>query len=177
MLAYIPNLLTVLRLALVPVFIVVVYEQDYGNALLIFIFAGMTDGADGFIAKRFDCESRLGALLDPVADKCLLMSAYGMLTWLGAIPFWLTVTVIFQGCAYSRGLYYRAGHVWRLEGTADPDQQAQYADADCPGCDGPVRDGRLVVDRALAVAVVNDCVAYNGRQWVAVFVDMGIASG
>ena len=96
MLAHIPNLLTVLRLALVPVFIVVVYEHDFGNALLIFIFAGITDGADGFIAKRFDCESRLGALLDPVADKCLLMSAYGMLTWVGAIPFWLTVTVIFR---------------------------------------------------------------------------------
>jgi cardiolipin synthase len=96
MLAYIPNLLTAVRLALVPVFIVIVYEQDYANALVIFLFAGITDGLDGYIAKRFDCESRLGALLDPVADKCLLISAYGMLTYAGAIPFWLTVTVIFR---------------------------------------------------------------------------------
>ena len=96
MLGYVPNLLTILRLALVPAFIVLIYEQDYTNALFVFLVAGITDGADGFIAKRYDCETRLGALLDPVADKCLLISAYAMLTYSGAIPFWLTVTVIFR---------------------------------------------------------------------------------
>ncbi len=89
-------MLTILRLALVPVFIVLIYEQDYLSALLVFLVAGITDGADGYIAKRYHCETRLGALLDPVADKCLLISAYGMLTYSGAIPFWLTVTVIFR---------------------------------------------------------------------------------
>jgi cardiolipin synthase len=96
MLGYIPNLLTVLRLALVPVFIVLINAQDYGGALLIFLVAGITDGADGYIAKRYNCETRVGALLDPLADKCLLISAYGMLTYFDAIPFWLTVTVIFR---------------------------------------------------------------------------------
>lgn len=65
-------------------------------ALLLFLASGITDGLDGFIAKRFNCVSKLGAILDPIADKLLISSAYVMLALLGDIPFYLLVVVIFR---------------------------------------------------------------------------------
>jgi cardiolipin synthase len=93
---YIPNLLTLLRVAAAPVLIVVLEERAYNLALLVFIFAGASDGLDGYIAKRYRCETRLGAILDPVADKVLLVSAFVMLTFLDLLPLWLLVTVVFR---------------------------------------------------------------------------------
>ena len=62
----------------------------------MFLVAGISDGLDGFIAKRFNVESKFGALLDPVADKILLVSSFVMLTLLGHLPFWLLVIVAFR---------------------------------------------------------------------------------
>ncbi|MEE8210530.1 MAG: CDP-alcohol phosphatidyltransferase family protein [Acidiferrobacterales bacterium] len=93
---YLPNAITLVRLGLVPVFIVVLKAQDYTVALLVFAVAGLSDGLDGFIAKRFNLVTRLGAILDPLADKVLLVSAYIMLTFLGHLPFWLVLTVGFR---------------------------------------------------------------------------------
>ena len=93
---YLPNAITLVRLGLVPVFIVVLKAQDYTVALLVFAVAGLSDGLDGFIAKRFNLVTRLGAILDPLADKVLLVSAYIMLTILGHLPFWLVLTVGFR---------------------------------------------------------------------------------
>jgi cardiolipin synthase len=93
---YLPNAITLVRLGLVPVFIVVLKAQDYTVALVIFAVAGLSDGLDGFIAKRFNLVTRLGAILDPLADKVLLVSAYIMLTILGHLPFWLVLTVGFR---------------------------------------------------------------------------------
>ena len=66
------------------------------SALIIFIVAGLSDGLDGFIAKRYNLATRLGAILDPMADKILLISAYVMLAVLGHLPFWLVLTVGFR---------------------------------------------------------------------------------
>jgi cardiolipin synthase len=93
---YLPNAITLVRLGLVPVFIVVLKAQDYTVALMVFAVAGLSDGLDGFIAKRFNLVTRLGAILDPLADKVLLVSAYIMLTILGHLPFWLVLTVGFR---------------------------------------------------------------------------------
>ena len=65
-------------------------------ALVLFLAAGITDGLDGYIAKRFNCESSFGAILDPIADKLLIGSAYIMLGILGDIPFWLLILVMFR---------------------------------------------------------------------------------
>ncbi|MDH3640259.1 MAG: CDP-alcohol phosphatidyltransferase family protein [Gammaproteobacteria bacterium] len=94
--SYIPNLLTLLRLAAAPVLVVLLRDQSYGLALAIFLLAGISDGLDGYLAKRFDCESRLGAILDPVADKVLVVSACVMLTLLDHLPFWLLVAIVFR---------------------------------------------------------------------------------
>jgi cardiolipin synthase (CMP-forming) len=91
-----PNLITISRIALVPLLILLLKDQDYLAALILFFIAGVSDGLDGWIAKRFNFKSRLGSILDPLADKILLVSAYVMLAVLGHVPFWLVLTVGFR---------------------------------------------------------------------------------
>lgn len=92
----IPNLLTFSRIALVPVLILVLKDRDYTAALLVFLLAGISDALDGWIAKRWRYTTRVGAILDPVADKFLLVSSYVMLMLLDHLPFWLVLTVAFR---------------------------------------------------------------------------------
>ncbi|MHB8741886.1 MAG: CDP-alcohol phosphatidyltransferase family protein [Sulfuricaulis sp.] len=94
--SHLPNLITLFRIALSPVLILLLKEQEYAASLGVFVIAGVSDGLDGFIAKRFDSVSRLGSILDPLADKTLLVSSYVMLTLLGQLPFWLMLTVAFR---------------------------------------------------------------------------------
>lgn len=93
---YLPNILTVFRIGMVPVLILLLKEESYLLALGAFVLAGISDGLDGWIAKRFDAETVLGAFLDPIADKTMLVSMYFMLTLLDHIPFWLTLAVVFR---------------------------------------------------------------------------------
>ena len=79
-----------------PVFILLLNDRNYGMALLVGLIAGLSDGLDGYIAKRFDLVTRAGAILDPLADKLLLGSAYIMLAILGHIPIWLLIIVAFR---------------------------------------------------------------------------------
>jgi cardiolipin synthase len=90
------NAITALRIALAPVLILLLKGEDYLHALVVFLIAGISDSLDGLVAKRFNQMSRLGAILDPVADKILLVSAYVMLTYVGQIPFWLMLSVAFR---------------------------------------------------------------------------------
>jgi len=92
----IPNFLTLLRIGATPVLVLLLNDREYDLALLLFVLAGLSDGLDGYIAKRFGFVTRLGAILDPLADKMLIISTYIMLTVLGDIPFWLMVTVGFR---------------------------------------------------------------------------------
>ena len=96
MYSQIPNLLTLLRIAACPILVILLQDSRYDLALIVFFMAGLTDGLDGYIAKRFDCTSDLGAILDPIADKLLIASAYIMLAILQDIPFWLLVAVMFR---------------------------------------------------------------------------------
>ncbi len=94
-----PNQLTVLRMALVPVFILLIVYGHFGWAIGAFVIAGITDGLDGLIARRWGKKTPLGTLLDPIADKLLLVSSFAALTFgsldlVVRIPLWLTITVI-----------------------------------------------------------------------------------
>lgn len=91
-----PNLLTLSRIALVPVLILVLKDGDYTAALWVFLAAGISDGLDGWIAKRWRYTTRFGAVLDPVADKLLLVTSYVMLMLLDQLPFWLVLIVSFR---------------------------------------------------------------------------------
>ena len=90
----IPNLISVLRLLLVPLTVWLVISEAYGWAFLTFMAAGISDGIDGYLARRFDWRTRLGAYLDPLADKVLLVSVYVTLGFLKLIPAWLAITVV-----------------------------------------------------------------------------------
>ncbi|MCA3556381.1 CDP-alcohol phosphatidyltransferase family protein [Aestuariivirga sp.] len=90
----IPNLISVLRLLLVPVTMWLMISETYGWAFLTFMAAGMSDGIDGYLARRFDWRTRLGAYLDPLADKALLVSVFVTLGLLRLIPAWLAIAVV-----------------------------------------------------------------------------------
>lgn len=89
-----PNLITLARLALTPLILAAALGERWLNALLIFAAAGVSDAIDGYIARRFDMRSALGAFLDPLADKTLLVVTFSALAMAGAIPAWLAVVVI-----------------------------------------------------------------------------------
>jgi cardiolipin synthase (CMP-forming) len=90
----IPNLITSLRIILTPIFIIYLINDELFPALVFFIVAGVSDAADGLIARLFNQKSKLGAFLDPLADKILLTSAFITLSARGHVASWLTVVVI-----------------------------------------------------------------------------------
>ncbi len=91
---HLPNLISGLRLLLVlPVFWLI-GEHEYAKALLLAAIAGASDALDGFLAKRFGWQSRLGGLLDPLADKMLLLACFSALTLVDALPLWLLLLVV-----------------------------------------------------------------------------------
>src|ERR1700736_7044486 len=91
-----PNLISLARLLMVPVTIWLIISGRYGVAFWVLVAAGISDALDGFIAKRFDCQTRLGALLDPAADKALLSSVYVALGIAELLPNWLVILVVFR---------------------------------------------------------------------------------
>src|SRR5246127_1326505 len=91
-----PNLISLARLLLVPLEIWLILAGRYGLAFWILVAAGISDALDGFIAKRFDRQTRLGALLDPVADKAMLVSVYITLGVAHQLWAWLVILVVFR---------------------------------------------------------------------------------
>ncbi len=94
MVQHIPNLISVLRLLLVPAFAMLLLEQQFGLALILFIVMGVSDAMDGFLARRLNATSALGAGLDPLADKVMLIAAFVMLGHLELLPLWLVMLVV-----------------------------------------------------------------------------------
>ncbi|MBO67138.1 MAG: hypothetical protein CL398_02400 [Acidiferrobacteraceae bacterium] len=92
----IPNLLTLFRMFSAPVLILFLMDKNYGAGAILFLIAGITDAVDGWFAKRFGYVTRLGAVLDPIADKVLIITTYIVLAVLGDIPLWLVLIVGFR---------------------------------------------------------------------------------
>jgi len=89
-----PNLITIARILLVPVMVWAIASHALGIAFVLFVVAGLSDAVDGFLAKRFGMTSELGAYLDPLADKVLIVSIYVSLGIIEAIPRWLVILVV-----------------------------------------------------------------------------------
>jgi cardiolipin synthase len=89
-----PNTLTVVRIFLVPVLLHLLVQERYGATLVVFAVAGFTDGLDGYIAKRWNLSTRLGAVLDPLADKLLVVSSVVLLALQARLPLWLAAVVV-----------------------------------------------------------------------------------
>jgi cardiolipin synthase len=90
----IPNLISILRLLLVPGVVLAMLQARWDWAFAGFVVAGISDGVDGFIARQFNQRSRLGAYLDPMADKLLLVSVFVVLGLVNQLPLWLVVAVV-----------------------------------------------------------------------------------
>jgi cardiolipin synthase len=90
----IPNLISVFRLLLVPLLVLLLLLDRHVAALLVFFIAGLSDAADGFLARHFGWSSELGAILDPLADKLLMISVTLTLAMQGLVPLWLAVVVV-----------------------------------------------------------------------------------
>lgn len=90
----VPNFITVARFLIVPAIVFVMLEGDWTAAVILFVLAGISDGVDGFIARRFDQRSKFGAWMDPIADKLLLVTVFVMLAVKAELPAWLVVIVV-----------------------------------------------------------------------------------
>lgn len=91
---HIPNLLCLLRIALVPPLVLALLDGAHERIIVLFLIAAVSDGLDGFLAKRYGWTSELGKVLDPVADKLLLMSVFLTTAWLGITPWWLAAVAV-----------------------------------------------------------------------------------
>ncbi|MCX8569431.1 CDP-alcohol phosphatidyltransferase family protein [Aminobacter sp. MET-1] len=90
----IPNMITIMRLVLVPCVIYAMISGSWNWAFAGFVVAGVSDAVDGFIARQFNQHSKLGAYLDPMADKLLLVSVFVVLGIMGHLPLWLVILVV-----------------------------------------------------------------------------------
>lgn len=108
----IPNLLTSLRILLVPVIILLILRDRYLAAMWLLLGAGVTDALDGFIARRFNQLTHLGAILDPLADKTLVVATFLVLAGTRLVPWWLAAAVVLRDLVILCGAaawYRRAG--------------------------------------------------------------------
>ncbi|MGI9408234.1 MAG: CDP-alcohol phosphatidyltransferase family protein [Hyphomicrobiaceae bacterium] len=92
----IPNSVSLFRILLVPVAMWLIINDEMRAAFLVFVIAGVSDAVDGYLAKTYGWETELGAYLDPMADKLLLISIFAALGFLGELPSWLVLVVIFR---------------------------------------------------------------------------------
>jgi cardiolipin synthase len=90
----IPNTLTLARIVLVPLVVWLIITHENLAAFVLFLLAGLSDAADGYLAKRYGWRTELGAYLDPIADKALLVSIYVTLGFAGHLPAWLVIAVV-----------------------------------------------------------------------------------
>ena len=115
-LSWLPNAISIMRIALILPILMLFVHDEFGWALGLFAVAGLSDGIDGWLAKKYGWQSRLGAFLDPAGDKLLVAWSFGTLAYLGHIPVWLAVIVILRDVVIVAGSFMYHYLVRRLEG-------------------------------------------------------------
>lgn len=93
---WLPNAISIMRIVLVVPILLFIVDEQYDLALILFFVAAFSDGVDGYLAKRFDWHTRIGALLDPIADKLLVGGTFLVLVFTGMIPIWMGIMVIIR---------------------------------------------------------------------------------
>jgi cardiolipin synthase len=101
---HLPNFISALRIALVAPLVVVILLERYELALVIAAIAGLSDGVDGWLARRFHWKSRLGSVLDPAADKLMLVGCMIVLGYLDEVPRWLVILVVARDAVIALGV-------------------------------------------------------------------------
>jgi cardiolipin synthase len=115
-LRYLPNLICLGRIALIWPILATLAAHDYGWAAVCFAIAGVSDLLDGGLAKRFGWTSELGKWLDPLADKCLLVTVFVVAAWAGLVPRWLTAVVVARDVMIALGALTYLAWLGPLEG-------------------------------------------------------------
>ncbi|MEE4303656.1 MAG: CDP-alcohol phosphatidyltransferase family protein [Wenzhouxiangella sp.] len=123
-LSFIPNLLTIGRMVVVPPIVWLLLIGEYQWALALAVFAGVSDLLDGWLARRFSWQSRWGGIFDPLADKLLMMASYLTLGWLGELPWWLIGLVILRDLVIVVGGYVYYTRFERFD--AEPTQLSRF---------------------------------------------------
>lgn len=115
----IPNIITFIRIVLIPAFVTVLIYKMYNYALTLFIIAGLSDALDGLLARATGQKTKLGAFLDPLADKFLLLTSFILFSVYDWIPKWLVITVISRDLIVTFGwfLVYLTSHNMRVQPT------------------------------------------------------------
>ena len=94
--SWLPNAISIMRIALVAPILWLIVQGRFDLALILFFIAGLSDGLDGFLAKQFNWHTRIGALLDPIADKLLIAGSFITLAYTGHAPVWLAAVVVLR---------------------------------------------------------------------------------
>lgn len=115
-LSWLPNAISIMRIALILPILALFVNDEFGWALALFVIAGLSDGVDGYLAKNYGWQSRLGGFLDPAGDKLLVAWSFGTLAYLGYLPVWLAVVVILRDVIIVTGSFLFHYLVRRLEG-------------------------------------------------------------
>lgn len=114
--SWLPNAISIARIALILPILLLFVNGEFGWALALFVIAGLSDGIDGYLAKNYGWQSRLGSFLDPAGDKLLVAWSFGTLAYLGLLPVWLAVVVILRDVVIVTGSFLFHYLVRRLEG-------------------------------------------------------------
>lgn len=171
----VPNFLTGLRLAAVPVFVILLLAGKLGAALAVFVGAMITDWLDGVAARVLKQFTAIGAILDPIADKLLGVSALVLLCLTGRLPMWLLWLVVFrEGCIFSAiAILTRTGRAYEIR----PTRFGKYATAFLAvtiifvllqGARG-VPAGPALMSLSMITAL---CIVVSWAQYLAIFIDL-----
>lgn len=104
--ANLPNFLTYCRLVIVPVFLLTFFLQWYLVAFVLFLVAGISDWVDGYLARRWDMRTRVGAILDPIADKLLMAATVVCLALIAVLPWWFVIVMLVKDVFVVSGIAY-----------------------------------------------------------------------
>ncbi len=115
---WIPNIISIFRILLILPVLLLIFRSEYQWALFLFLIAGLSDALDGYLAKHFGWRTRVGALLDPVADKLLVAGSYIVLAELNLIPFWLATVVVSRDLIIAIGVFIYSFVIEPFEGEA-----------------------------------------------------------
>jgi cardiolipin synthase len=100
---HIPNLICLFRIALIVPLVIAMREEQHQRIIVLFTLAAVSDGLDGYLAKRFNWTSDLGRFLDPIADKLLLITVFVTAAWLDIAPWWLTAVAVARDVVIGAG--------------------------------------------------------------------------
>lgn len=109
MIKHVPNILTIIRFFLIPFILFFIFTEQYIPAFIVLTISGLTDVLDGIIARKFNCITNFGKLIDPLADKATQISILAALTFKGIIPLWMLIVVFVKEFAMIAGASFLYG--------------------------------------------------------------------